>query len=340
MLTTSPVTVGRESEIALLDAALKDLRSSVGRALFLSGEAGIGKSRLAEECARRTTALGLPLLRGRGSSSAVGEPFRPVLEALNSRFRRTGPPQDPELVPYRPALARVVPEWRTGAAPGPESVIELAEALLRLLAALGRGGGCVLLLEDLHDADCDTVAAVEYLVDNVADLPVLLLATLRPEPGAAFDLVQAVERRRMATVRELGPLGPREVRALAAGCLGVPREAVPVEVADRLAEVGGGSPYLAEELLAEMVGTGALVRDGDGWRSTGELAAAVPASVVRAYGRRAERLGPGARELLLLAALLGPRVSAGTLQVVTGGDERSVLGALRAAEEAQLLVPD
>ncbi|MDH6115319.1 DNA-binding CsgD family transcriptional regulator [Kitasatospora sp. MAP12-15] len=341
MRTKSPVTVGRESELSLLRGTLKELHQGCGRAVLLSGEAGIGKSRLADECADEAALLGVPLLRGRGSPSAAGTPFRPLIEALNSRFRRTGPPQDAELGPYRSALARAVPQWRTATAPGhPESVIEFAEALLRLLTVLGRDTGCVLALEDLHDADVETVAVVEYLVDNLAGLPVLLLATLRPAAGAAFDLLQAVERRRAAAVLTLGPLGVQDVQTLAAGCLGALAEEVPAEVADRLAEIGGGNPYLVEELLAEMVATGSLRRRGELWQVAGDLTAAVPASVVRAYGRRAEALGPKTREFLVVAALLGPRISVGTVQLVTGSDERSLFAELRAAEEAELIVPD
>ncbi|NEE06653.1 hypothetical protein G3M58_09375, partial [Streptomyces sp. SID7499] len=76
-----------------------------------------------------------------------------------------------------------------------------AEALLRLLSVLGREAGCAILLEDLHDCDTETVAVVEYVIDNLADLPILFLGTLRPEPGAALDLVRSAERRHAATVR-------------------------------------------------------------------------------------------------------------------------------------------
>ncbi|AUY47781.1 LuxR family transcriptional regulator [Streptomyces sp. CB01881] len=341
MLTRSPALVGRKNEIALLERILRTLQDDSGHAVFVSGEAGIGKSRLAEECARQAADLGLPVLRGRGSPSGAGTPFRPLMEALGSGLRRTGPPQNPELVPYRPALARVVPEWRTADAPGrPDCVVELAEALLRLLAVLGREAGCVLVLEDLHDADSETLAVLEYLVDNVAGLPVLLLSTLRPEAGAAFDLLQAAERRRAASVFALGPLGEPDVRDLAAGCLGVPADGVPADVVDRLAEVGGGNPYLVEELLAEMAGNGSLRRDGAGWRVAGDLAATVPASVVRTYAGRAGRLDPPARELVVLAALLGPRFSAGTVQLITGHDDRRMFAGLRALVEAELVVPD
>jgi len=162
MRANSPVVVGRDEEIGLLSSALDAARRRSGRALFLVGEAGIGKSRLVGECAYRAYGLGMPVLRGRAGSTGLVVPFRPLVEALSSHFRAAGTPTDPELTPYHPALARLVPEWRSGAAAGyTETVVELAEALLRLLSVLGRESGCVMLLEDLHDCDTETVAVVE-----------------------------------------------------------------------------------------------------------------------------------------------------------------------------------
>ncbi|WP_354643006.1 ATP-binding protein [Kitasatospora camelliae] len=341
MRTTSPFTVGRDSEIALLERAMTELRRRCGQALFLLGEAGIGKSRLVGDTLERAADLGLPVLRGRGSATGAGTPFRPLVEAVSSRFRTTGPPEDAELEPYRPALARIVPEWRRPGVQGhPENVVELAEALLRLLAVLGREGGCVLALEDLHDADSETVAVVEYLVDNLAGLPVLLVATLRPEPGEALDLVHAAERRRVATALRLGPLGAAEVRAIAAGCLGVGAGDVPEPVVERLAGGGGGNPYLVEELLAEMVGSGSLRPEGRGWALVGDPAATVPAAVVRHHVHRVDQLGREAGEFLLLAATLGDRFSASDVQLVSGHADRRLFALLRAAVDAGFVVPD
>lgn len=245
MRTTSSITVGRAAELGLLGSALAASRQRAGRAVFLLGEAGIGKSRLAAECAYLAYGFGLPVLRGRGSSTLTVTPFRPLIEALSSRFRAVGAPADPELDPYRPALARLVPEWR-GAAAGsagyPETVVELAEALLRLLAVLGREQGCVLLLEDLHDTDAETLAVLEYLVDNLAGLPVLVVGTLRAEPGPALELVRAAERRRAAGVAELGPLPAADVRAMAAAILESDVAEVPAPVLAQLAERGDGCP--------------------------------------------------------------------------------------------------
>ncbi|MGW4892549.1 AAA family ATPase [Kitasatospora sp. NPDC004240] len=343
MRTTSPITVGRAAELALLGGALGAARQRSGGAVFLVGEAGIGKSRLAGDCAYQAYGSGLPVLRGRGSSTGTVTPLRPLIEALSSRFRAAGPPADPELDPYRPALARLVPEWRgtAGQPPGyPDSVVELAEALLRLLAVLGREHGCLLLLEDLHDTDAETVAVLEYLVDNLADLPVLLVGTLRPEAGAALDLVRAAELRRTAAVAELRPLPAAEVRALAAACLESDPAEVPAEVLERLAERGDGSPYLVEELLADMLESGALCRKDHGWVVTGRLGDSVPSTIVRGWARRLERLDPQVRELLLVAATLGSRFSVATVQLITGHEDRALFSHLRSAFEANVIAPD
>ncbi|MEU4178551.1 AAA family ATPase [Streptomyces sp. NPDC026589] len=341
MRATSPVIVGRDEEIGLLSSALDAVRRRSGRALFLLGEAGIGKSRLVGECAYRAYGLGMPVLRGRATSTGLVVPFRPLAEALASRFRAAGTPTDPELAPYHPALARLVPEWRKDGSPGyPETVVELAEALLRLLSVLGREAGCAILLEDLHDCDTETVAVVEYVIDNLADLPILFLGTLRPEPGAALDLVRSVERRHAATVRELGPLREDRVRALTGACLEARPEEIPDAVHRRLAERAAGNPYLLEVLLADLLETGRLRRTDDGWEAVEQPGGSVPSDIVRSWARRLERLDEPVRDLLLASATLGSQFSVTVLQTVTGFEDRALFTHLRSAVEAGVIAPD
>ncbi|MGW2679250.1 helix-turn-helix transcriptional regulator [Streptomyces sp. NPDC001436] len=342
MRATSSVTVGRDSELRLLDEALESAGGGAGRAVFLVGEAGIGKSRLAGESALRAYGRGMPVLRGRATSTGLVVPFRPLVEALSSRFRSAGAPDDPELQPYRPALAGLVPEWRTGAAaPGYViSLVELAEALLRLLAVLGREHGCVILLEDLHDSDTETIAVVEYIVDNVAQLPVLLVGTLRPEPGPALDLALAAELRNTAALRELGPLDEAAVQDMAAACLDAGPGEVPPGAHRHLARWAGGNPYLVEVLLADLLDTGRLSRADGGWRLAEHAGAPVPAGAVRSWARRLDRLDEPVRELLLVAATLGGRFSVGALRAVTALDDRALFAHLRAASEMGIIAPD
>ncbi|MFD3903698.1 AAA family ATPase [Streptomyces sp. CB04723] len=341
MRATSPVIVGRDEEIGLLSSALDAVRRRSGRALFLLGDAGIGKSRLVGECAYRAYGLGMPVLRGRATSTGLVVPFRPLAEALASRFRAAGTPTDPELAPYHPALARLVPEWRRDGSPGyPETVVELAEALLRLLSVLGREAGCAILLEDLHDCDTETIAVVEYVIDNLADLPILFLGTLRPEPGAALDLVRSAERRQTAAVREMRPLHDAQVRVLTGACLEAEPEEIPEPVHRKLAERAAGNPYLLEVLLADLLDTGRLRRTDDGWEAVEQEGGQIPSDIVRSWARRLERLDEPVRDLLLAAATLGSQFSVAVLQTVTGFEDRALFTHLRSAVEAGVIAPD
>ena len=356
MLITSPVVVGRDDQLALLEAALADVRRGGGRAVLLQGDAGIGKSRLAGECAYRAFTGGLAVLRGR-SGSAGGDtmPFRPIAEALLSLFRVSGPPQDPELAPYRSALAGILPEWRGGdRQAAPAALIETAEAVLRLLASVGgdltkhRHPGCLLVLEDLHDADAETLAVVEYLCDNIGGLPILLLATLRPEAGPAAELARVVSRRRTAVLSPLRPLADDEVRTMAEAALtalaALPSpgaaDPLPPQVADRLVRYAEGNPFVVEELLSGMITAEVLHRGPAGaWQVRGDPAIEVPRTVVDSVAQRVARLSPAGRTLLNTAAVLGRRFSLPVLKLVTGLDDRDLLIHLRTGIDAQLVSP-
>ncbi len=355
MLIASPVVIGRDDQLGLLDAALESARQGRGGAVFLLGEAGIGKSRLAAECSYRAFTAGLAVLRGRSGATGGAMPFRPIAEALLSLFRVSGPPQDPELAPYRSALAGMLPEWRGGERPGePPALIETAEAVLRVLASVGtdltrhHSPGCLLVLEDLHDADPDTLAVVEYLCDNIAGLPVLLLATLRPEAGPAGELARAVSSRRDAVLSEVPPLSTDQVRAMAEAALAAvapqpgPRSTrtLPDTVAERLARDAEGIPFVVEELLSGMIGADVLCRGpGGDWQVRGDPAIDVPTTVVHSVAQRVSRLSPVGRTLLNTAAVLGRRFALPVLKLVTGLNDRDLLVHLRAGIDAQLISP-
>ena len=170
-----PVLIGREAEFGTLRSALSAAQSGSGAVVFLVGEAGIGKSRLATALTAEASAAGALLLTGRAVPASTSAPYRPLTEALQQGLRERGMPAAPSLVPWLPALRAVVP---AAAGPGstPPSVTshgELSdavrgEAVLQLLRRLGAGRVIVLLLEDLHWADPDTAAVLEYLTDNLS----------------------------------------------------------------------------------------------------------------------------------------------------------------------------
>lgn len=369
MRVRAPVLLGRGDERDHLRRVLDGARRGAGGAVFVVGEAGVGKSRLVREATVGTDAV---VLRGRGSAIGPMAPFRPIVEALLSVSRAGLVPGHDELGPYRDILGRLVPDWGGGAAVGELSLVVLGEAVLRLLAALGRGRGCLLVLDDLHECDAETLAVVEYLADNLDGQPAVLLCTARIEAGRADDLARAAAQRGSATLLELGRLGEADVHAMAAGCLGsppnpvlldpaprpvssdpsdprpsdpmpsdpMPSDAVPRPVLDRLWQASLGVPFIVEELLHGMLAGGSLVRGAGGWEVRGPLRAEVPATLARSIAERVERLGPRGRDVLGVAALLGGRVSMEVVQRALDLDDRGLLGHLRGAVAAQLVLVD
>ncbi|MFJ7164280.1 AAA family ATPase [Streptomyces globosus] len=340
MRSRSRYLVGRDPQLREIKEALADAGEGRGGVVFLVGEAGIGKSRLAAEAVGAAFGMGMRTLRGRSSTTGPTVPFRPLTEALMSLFRGGLPLDDLALGPYRPALGRIIPDWADEAANTTGSMVILGEAVLRLLIATGREHGQLLLLEDLHDADPETLAVVEYLVDNLEYTNVVLLATIRTEPCDALDMAGAARRRGTGTVLELAPLTRSEVRAVIASQLETDPALVPEAALDRLWDDSAGSPFLVEELLQGMVGSGALVPGDDGWRVVGDLRSDVSTALARGILRRIDRLGPQGLTLLSAAAVIGRRFPLSVLQRMTGTDDRDLLSHLHAGVAAQLVVPD
>ncbi|HEX4725336.1 MAG TPA: AAA family ATPase [Pseudonocardiaceae bacterium] len=337
----APELVGRDDEVDELDRILFDARKGQGSAVFVLGEPGIGKTRLAAEAISHAYNAEMVVLRGRGSAMGPAVPFRPLTEALLAVGRGGPMPDDSELGPYRSVLGRLVPDWSTpGAGVADGSLIVLAEAVLRLTSVLGREHGCLLVLDDLQDADVETLAVVEYLSENVARQGTVLLATVRNEPGGALELARSVSRRPGGVGLELERLDLPDVRRLVASCLGVGTTDVPADTARQLWENSTGNPFAVEELLHSMVSSRLLRREGDGWRTDGDVRAEVPTTLARSIVARADRLGPRGRSLLSVAAVLGRRFPLSIVQRVSGVDDHTLLTNMRAGVTAQLLATD
>ena len=191
----------------------------------MAGEAGIGKTRLASELARRAREAGVEVLVGR-SIDLVGTelPYQPLVEALR-------------------------PVGAIGRAAG--SQLRVFEETLALLSDHAAAAPVLLVLEDLHWADTSTLDLVVFLAHNVDDRPVLLLATYRADERASAErmrrLGDRVRRSGSALVLELGPLEHQELTALLAAGADAPP---PAALTDAIVARSEGNPFFAEELLA------------------------------------------------------------------------------------------
>jgi DNA-binding CsgD family transcriptional regulator len=339
MVTTRcPTLIGRSAELDQLTDWI-DLADDTG-VTFLTGEPGVGKSRLAMELAAVAAARGRKVLTGRAAESTHPVPLRPIVEALIGIARTAPMPDDPALRQYRPALASIVPGWSEPSEREPEiSPLILGEALLRLLTALG-GDGTLLIIEDLQFADPETLAIVEYLADNLGNGPVRCLATVRdgePSASGAMGMVRSVHARRAATVVELGRLPDRDVSQMAAECL--EHGSVPKPVLLRLLADCDGLPFAVEEILAAAVASGELVTDGTAWSVDEQITTGVPTSIAESVRRRLSGLGPDVTDMLVSAAVIGRQFDWTLLSSLTDTAEPTVLTALRQACDVQLIEP-
>jgi DNA-binding CsgD family transcriptional regulator len=246
-----PVLVGRRAEIRALESALAGALTGQGGCAVITGEAGIGKSRLIRELARMAADRQVPVMMGRAVPASASAPYRPVTEALLQLLRRRPLPDDPSLAPWLPHLTALLPGVMADVptphpGPGVDSQALRGEAVLRLLRRLGPDG-LVVIMEDLHWADPDTVSLVEYLADNADGQPLLFAVSLRPEPPSpASDLARRQRGRAGIVHLPLGRLSEREVTEMIAACS-------PSGDADEQARVrraSEGVPLFVEELLA------------------------------------------------------------------------------------------
>lgn len=279
-------------------------------------------------------------MRGRGSSIGRMVPFRSLTEALLSLSRNENRVDVAALGPYHPILARLIPDWGKVGALGVESVVILAEAVLRLTGLVGQGCGCLVALEDLQNADTKTLAVVEYLIDNLDRQPTALIGTIRAQSCSALRLARCASRRGAAILLELDRLSRDDLGKLAAACLGVDATDVLDSAADLLWVGSGGNPYQAEELLTGLIDSGLLVYEGKRWREGDRPLTRLPAMLADRLTRGLDLLVPRARELLLVAATVGVRFPVALVLAATGLDDQDQFGALRREIAGQLVVAD
>lgn len=322
---TSARFVGRESSFARLAGALQDAADGISTTILVEGTAGIGVSRFLDEAAGRLTGLAEPfaVLRGRARPAGTDEPYAPVLRALRPQYAALA---DAELVallgPGVEDQLRLLPELHgrlaaAGALPERPTVTSaerrqarVLEGILGVLGRLGERRPVVLVLEDLHHSDAATRTLATFMARVQRPHRVCLLATYQPdELTRAHPLTAA-----LAAMREAGrpahrlaidPLGRSELADLIEGIEGErPTASALVLVAER----SGGSPLVAEELLAAR-------RELSG----ASLIGGFEELVIARLGLRS----PECRRLLRLLAPAGRPLSAGELADVAAAFEQT-----------------
>jgi DNA-binding CsgD family transcriptional regulator len=326
--------VGRAAELARLKSHLDDALGSRGRLVFITGEAGIGKSRLVAEFADLVRTQGVRVLSGRAAQSGAATPFRPFVEAFQSGLE-PNELRHPTLEHYRALLERILGLGNVNAA-AETPAVAVMEGILRLLRLVSVPQAVLLVIEDLQSADRETLGTIEYLSDKLGTERILCAATDRSDlDRVSGNLITSLIARRAADRIELQPLGPEEVQALARAALG--SESIPSSLVETLQRRAAGNPFLIEEMLAAYVETGGSSRPPMEILLSAPIADRIPMSYREVVRERLERLDARARAVTFAAAILGHNFDPRLLPRITGLSEVDVSSGLRLAIRGNVL---
>jgi len=309
--------VGRDEEIDLLLRRWVRAKAGDGQVLLISGEPGIGKSRVAAELEKRLQTEQHFCLRYFCSPYHQDSALYPFIDQLGqaARFERDDPPAT-RLEKLEALLAGTAPPDEDVAiladllllpASEPRPLPDLSsqrrkertlEALIRQLAGLTRQHHVLMIFEDAHWIDPTSRELLDLVVEHIRSLPVLLILTFRPEFQPPWTGEPQV------TMLTLNRLDRRDRTALVEQVAG--GKSLPDQVIDQIADRTDGIPLFVEELTKSVLESGLLRHDGDRYVLDGAFPPfAIPASLHDSLMARLDRLGPVARDVAQLGAVLG-----------------------------------
>jgi ATP/maltotriose-dependent transcriptional regulator MalT len=326
--------VGRTQELARLGELLTRAAAGVPLVALVGGEAGVGKTRLAEQLAATADGQGVRVLRG--GCVPLGEeglPFAPVVEALRGLAGDLDPAELQAVAgPARADLTRLLPDlvWSGEAAMGAAVAGQgrLFERLLGVVERLAATAPLLWVVEDLHWADRSTRDLLAYLATTLRSGRVLVVGTFRsdelhrrhPLRGLLGELARNRRTRRL----DLARFTRAEAAEQLAGLLG---EAPPTRLVNEIYARSEGNPFFTEELV--LAGAGDATGPGT-----------LPPSLQEVLLTRVVRLGHRTQQLLRVAAAAGPGATQPLLAAVAGIDDQQLLDSLHVAVDQQLLLPE
>jgi tetratricopeptide (TPR) repeat protein len=302
--------VGRQAELRALTSAVEAGESGAGSVWLLVGEAGIGKTRLAEEFARLAEGRGWLVAWGRAWESGGAPPFWTWGQVLRTiRRRRGGVPRDHAI---GSVLAQILPELGADTAASAAAGLDPAfdQAQFRLLDAAvtalldaSEAGPIAVVLEDLHAADRSSLLLLDLLCAEVRTTRLLVLGTLRDASASPIE-AQLARIGRNARVVTLNRLEPEAVASYLIDVL--PRDAAE-RVTPSIQAACEGNPLFMVELTRWLLSEGRL-------RAAAPAAALVVPNTIKAViGERLSMVAPETRSLLYAAAVLGREFSLAVL---------------------------
>ena len=330
--------VGRDDELGRLLTLLDDAEAGRSVAALVSGDAGVGKSRLVSEVTRLAEGRGFTVLSGQCAELGDSVPYLPLADALRGADQSSGVR---DALSSRPALGRLLPEGGDGQRADEDrsglARQQMFGGVLGLLTELAAAAPVLLVLEDLHWADASTRDLVTFLSRMLHRERVALIGTYRTDDlhrrHPLRPVVAELLRLPSVTAVDLAPLAPSALAehltaALAEHLMAAaPGRIDAIELNDIVARAEGNA-YYAEELLAAFVSGDPAERH------------ALPAGLAALLLSRVEQLSDTTQRVLRVAAVAGRRADDELIRAASGLAADEYEAAVREAITLQLLVTD
>jgi tetratricopeptide (TPR) repeat protein len=339
--------VGRQTELGIAGALWRQAVAGRGQVLLVSGEPGVGKTRLVRELMAQAQISGGRVLQSEAHPEG-GAPYAPILrlvrQAAGDAF---GLPLTPETLAE---LAALSPELRARfpslpANPLLEPVAErerMCESVVALCTALSASAPLLIFIDDLHWADSGTMYVVRRLARVAAHTRMLLALTYREieleESGSLDELLYDLTREHLATRVKLARLSRDETRLMLETLFGGP---VADELGDGIFQETEGNPFFIEEVCRALLQDSRVSQQDGRWQAQVEIQdLRIPQSVRLAIQTRVARLPEEAQDTLRMAAVLGREFSFDILHAAMDLDDDRLVDALELAARAQLIGED
>jgi class 3 adenylate cyclase/tetratricopeptide (TPR) repeat protein len=339
--------VGRHHELGRLQKVWDEARTGRGRLVAVSGEPGVGKTRLCAEMARRCRADGAIMLYGR-CDEIVSYPYQPFVEALRHYVERGSQLElmDEEHVAE---LARLDPRIRSelGDLPWPAPAdsdtqrYRLLEAVVAWLEFLSREDPVLLVLDDVTWATSPTLGMLHHLAGRLAGRRILTMITYRSQEASVelHDILAGAHRRLPVDTIALRGLSEQEVVSALQELLGGQT------LDDGLSRVGSqvwrssdGNPFFVGELFASLLERGSIEKGEQGWTAAADHPElGIPPAVGDVVLQRLRTLTPGAQSLLRTASMIGLSFPPVVARQAAGLDPYEAADALDEAESSGLI---
>ena len=339
--------VARERELSEARALWRKACAGEGRMLLVSGEPGIGKTRLVRELCTEVQVAGDRVLVGECYAEG-GAPYAPFAQILRRAFRNGAGDQLAAALPdfvladlltLAPSLRLRFPDVTPNPSLDPKSEQQrLFENMVALCQALSDRAPLLLVLEDAHWADSGSLALLRHLARRTRRQPLLLVATYREveldQTRPFQEVLLDLNRERLATRLRLSRLDREGTRDMLDVLFA---EEITPEFLDGIYAETEGNPFFVEEVCKALVESGQVYFADGSWDRPGMEELEIPQSVRVAIQSRVGKLPPACQDMLRLAAILGQEFEFETLLAASKAGEEGLIDALEYAARAQLV---